>query len=869
MARLMAIKAALIRLKKSAARYRSYHTSNLARFAAFWDTLQVYNSHLDATDYYEMMRVISEDAYDQVEKEKPVANLGLESIFAEDLSLLLATKARVHQLKIPAGGVKQALSPTSMAKKIEETQANMMKLFDINTSPAAAINAIPFTPRGSTESTAKTSISHDLKSSLSTINEMIVNKEKHVEKHDINTISENINVPKPPVVRATFRSSRSGRSMRANLKSSLPSVLDSDESPTKDEDILDLHEQFKLDLNNYEDYSTFVSPESTPGFHQEESFTSQVHPSSQTDKKSIMHKHTQNFGSTSIPSKSRKSLLSQEEYSQQLDENDFSSIKQQVFFQDSELEVEESTAEMILNQFLHYVDLKLFSDVEAIRYQQERQTFSFTTQLGDPTSFLPAIPIVKTEIDPNEGIWKVDPALPENAPPKLLHPPSPVKKQPPNIRNPVKIQPFNRMKEIEFDPATRKLIIDTWTDPFQAQQVALDITSIFLTQSNYLNMITLRTTDTSTIPSGYIGTFSLIQWYAIEEEINSSLIAYENESDDDENIDNNESNKLENSEKKDTDQKVKPKFSNDPIIIPRYTSYNPLELDGGIPKGKMNKVVKEIKRERPQVRHRYKSLLPNIEVIKKLQRPRSAPTKSSEPPQEELNQTTVNQPEKPKISESAINLGYQAKGHIARSEQVSFAITGLPPPSEISPYVPTIPKVPVQRSFRAAKAISRVPYVPNPKPKPKPKPVSNITKKVKIKEEEKVEVVPEIKEFSYEDQIILLMESRRLMQFYMTKKFLQMDLPVNIHLTPYDITESILEAPNIYGVILLSYLDLQNLGIEKTLAGLLPPPLDRRKYSIFVYDVPTEDDDDLQLLESCGVTDILSPPYSLMNFKVL
>jgi hypothetical protein len=103
---------------------------------------------------------------------------------------------------------------------------------------------------------------------------------------------------------------------------------------------------------------------------------------------------------------------------------------------------------------------------------------------------------------------------------------------------------------------------------------------------------------------------------------------------------------------------------------------------------------------------------------------------------------------------------------------------------------------------------------------------------------------------------------------YFAKKFLQLDLTVNVHLTPYDATESLLDTPGIYGIILISFVDLQTFGVEKTLQSIIPETLDKGQYSIIVYDVGDEDDESLMLLEQCGVFDVLYPPYTIGALKV-
>lgn len=130
---------------------------------------------------------------------------------------------------------------------------------------------------------------------------------------------------------------------------------------------------------------------------------------------------------------------------------------------------------------------------------------------------------------------------------------------------------------------------------------------------------------------------------------------------------------------------------------------------------------------------------------------------------------------------------------------------------------------------------------------------------------------PEQMPFSYAYQIIMLIETRRIMQLYFTKKFLQMDIAVNIHLTFYDATESLLAAPDLHGLIFVSYLDLVANGVKKSLDDLIPASLEKSKYTIIVYDVAMGEEEDnveeLAMLEDCGVTDILYPPYTVTNLK--
>lgn len=150
---------------------------------------------------------------------------------------------------------------------------------------------------------------------------------------------------------------------------------------------------------------------------------------------------------------------------------------------------------------------------------------------------------------------------------------------------------------------------------------------------------------------------------------------------------------------------------------------------------------------------------------------------------------------------------------------------------------------------------------------------SNIVGDKKMGIEEPSSAVEDIDQlpFSYAFQIIMLIETRRIMQLYFTKKFLQMDIAVNVHLTFYDATESLMAAPDLHGLIFISYLDLVAAGVKKSLDELIPPELDKKKYTIIVYDVAMGEEEDnleeLSLLEECGVTDIMYPPYTVTALK--
>jgi hypothetical protein len=186
-----------------------------------------------------------------------------------------------------------------------------------------------------------------------------------------------------------------------------------------------------------------------------------------------------------------------------------------------------------------------------------------------------------------------------------------------------------------------------------------------------------------------------------------------------------------------------------------------------------------------------------------------------------------------------------------------------------------------------------------------------VTKTATVEELEQIAMNKEITLASTAHQAILLIESRRIMQLYFTKKFLQLDILVNVFTDPADAHESLQQTPEIYGLIFISYYDLKFFGIEETLQSLIPSHLNRFHYSIVVYDVSyfdciirredlrllqqqsageeqnnhnnnlemqldeedkkleEEEEFFLEVLEENGVEDILYPPYTLSAIRSL
>eukprot|EP01031_Cornospumella_fuschlensis_P024637 gene24637-29770_t len=160
--------------------------------------------------------------------------------------------------------------------------------------------------------------------------------------------------------------------------------------------------------------------------------------------------------------------------------------------------------------------------------------------------------------------------------------------------------------------------------------------------------------------------------------------------------------------------------------------------------------------------------------------------------------------------------------------------------------------------------------------------------------------------FTYDMHIVLIIESRRIMQLYFTKKLLQLDLAVNVHLTCYDAQEALAQNPLLYGLMFISYADLIESGTralrnvakdeeQKTkdegenehseevmpratealryaLKTLIPAPLSRASYTFYVYDLalPENSQEEIEIyevLEEGGVEDVFHPPYTLEAIK--
>lgn len=76
---------------------------------------------------------------------------------------------------------------------------------------------------------------------------------------------------------------------------------------------------------------------------------------------------------------------------------------------------------------------------------------------------------------------------------------------------------------MSFDPFAMLLVIRTYLEGAVTQRSTVPLQSVYLTESAVPDMLTLRTHDTRSVPSGYLGTYSISQWNSIVREINAAL----------------------------------------------------------------------------------------------------------------------------------------------------------------------------------------------------------------------------------------------------------------------------------------------------------------------------------------------------------
>eukprot|EP01039_Chlorochromonas_danica_P003987 gene3987-4362_t len=540
-------------------------------------------------------------------------------------------------------------------------------------------------------------------------------------------------------------------------------------------------------------------------------------------------------------------------------------------------------------------------------------------------------------------------------------------------------------KEILFDQREKTLLLVTYEEDQPKDCSEVPITSVFLTDSVFPDMLMLRTYDTFNVPSGYLGTFFLDQWAKIEREINASLL---------------EEYVLSLTE---STKDIGPQGSSisSAIIIPRFgLLQGGMGLDGVVGKAsiplyairpplplpvvKKEAILQAKEASIMKRKGRFDRLLPSQAAIENSSSIHTQTTKVSSFIQAEEPVSVVNKQKKSVriatetslVSSQASNIqqmpanlpptkqkvnrarerGYEASGFAALSQNVSITILGKSVPSAqsslvtysvasvpstaMNPMAPIPPPPPSLKkaqsvdelAIEAARAAKRIPSRPVAPPQTKKtvrsvrlveepviypavefsssssaslppfddsrtttagEPVISEKSFVEDISEEHIftnaselsdysdrtsstafsflNTMEDYEAFTYECQVILLIESRRLMQLYFTKKFLQLDLAVNVEMTVYDAAESLAASPEVYGLILASYQDLNYNGdIRRALEMLLPPGMDRGAFSVYVYDLNVDEGQELEILETleaCGVEDVFSPPYTLEVLK--
>eukprot|EP01033_Poteriospumella_lacustris_P002978 gene2978-2179_t len=205
-------------------------------------------------------------------------------------------------------------------------------------------------------------------------------------------------------------------------------------------------------------------------------------------------------------------------------------------------ETEEEELTTFLTEFLHYVDINPFNDHTQ---GEERAIYhkllmeSPQPGLVDPAYLHPADDLYPQSNSSLRGRWRYDPNLPSLLTPKIYRQirRAVVKKLHKGDRFQSRHRPQyagreryhihyrrNIYKELVFDPERRHLVLRTCEDHEIVHSLSVHVSEVYLTDATYQDMVTVRTTNTSVIPSGYLGTFPVLQWRNIEEEINSSLM---------------------------------------------------------------------------------------------------------------------------------------------------------------------------------------------------------------------------------------------------------------------------------------------------------------------------------------------------------
>ena len=82
-------------------------------------------------------------------------------------------------------------------------------------------------------------------------------------------------------------------------------------------------------------------------------------------------------------------------------------------------------------------------------------------------------------------------------------------------------------------------------------------------------------------------------------------------------------------------------------------------------------------------------------------------------------------------------------------------------------------------------------------------------------------------------------------------------------------SKALLKNFDLYGLILISYLDIIKIGLDETFSILFPKDINKSNYTIVIYEVDSNCSNEvLNLLFQFGISDILYEPYSIELIQV-
>jgi hypothetical protein len=97
---------------------------------------------------------------------------------------------------------------------------------------------------------------------------------------------------------------------------------------------------------------------------------------------------------------------------------------------------------------------------------------------------------------------------------------------------------------------------------------------------------------------------------------------------------------------------------------------------------------------------------------------------------------------------------------------------------------------------------------------------------------------------------------------------LELNVVMSAQSTIYDAAEVFHENPDRFGLIMIDFRSI--IDVEIAMKSLFPPgkTYRARDYSIVMYEVPLDNDEIMDTLERCGVSEVMQEPYTLKTIKV-